>query len=154
MAIRRIVQYPDPILKKKAKHVTKFHDRLHKLLDDMADTMYDAPGVGLAGPQVAILKRVIVVDIGDGLIEAVNPELYDMEGEQILPPEGCLSIPRLLGNVRRAERLTLKAQDRYGEPFELEADGYLARALQHEVDHLNGILFIDIAENVFEPEEG
>ncbi|GAA5346138.1 peptide deformylase [Planifilum fimeticola] len=153
MAIRRIVKYPDPILREKAQPVKKFHARLHKLLDDMAETMYDAKGVGLAAPQVGILKRVIVVDPGDGLIEVVNPELVDLEGEQLSPPEGCLSIPGLLGEVRRANRLKVKGQDRHGEPFEMEAEGYLARIFQHEVDHLNGILFIDRAERVFRPEE-
>lgn len=152
MAIRKIVLVPDPILKEKAKTVTKFNSRLHKLLDDMADTMYDAPGVGLAAPQVGISKRVIVVDDGQGLIEVVNPELSRMSGEQLDPPEGCLSIPGLLGEVRRAEKVYLKGQDRNGEPFELEAEGYLARILQHEVDHLNGVLFTDIAERVFEPQ--
>ncbi|PTX61218.1 peptide deformylase [Melghirimyces profundicolus] len=151
MGIRKIVLVPDPILKEKAKPVTKFNARLHKLLDDMADTMYDAPGVGLAAPQIGISKRVIVADDGNGLIEAVNPELFDKKGEQISPPEGCLSIPGLLGDVRRAEKVTMKAQDRNGSFFELEAEGYLARILQHEVDHLNGILFTDIAERVFEP---
>ncbi|SFJ61946.1 peptide deformylase [Thermoflavimicrobium dichotomicum] len=153
MAIRKIVQYPDPILKEKAKPVTKFHARLHKLLDDMAETMYDAQGVGLAAPQVGILKRVIVVDIGDGLIEMVNPEIVEKSGEQISPPEGCLSIPGLVGEVRRANKIKVVGQDRYGNPMEVEAEGYLARAFQHEVDHLNGILFIDIAERVYRREE-
>ncbi|MGF7086793.1 peptide deformylase [Kroppenstedtia sanguinis] len=153
MAIRKIVLVPDPILKEKARRVTKFNERLHKLLDDMADTMVDAPGVGLAAPQVGISKRVIVADDGNGLIEAVNPEIFDKEGEQLDPPEGCLSIPGLLGEVRRAEKVRLKAQDRQGQFFELEAEGYLARILQHEVDHLNGILFTDIADRVFEPKQ-
>ncbi|OYD06412.1 peptide deformylase [Paludifilum halophilum] len=153
MAIRKIVLVPDPILKEKSKTVTKFNERLHKLLDDMAETMYDAPGVGLAAPQVGILKRAIVVDDGNGLIEAINPELSEFEGEELDPPEGCLSIPGLLGSVRRSTKVRLKAQDRYGEPFELEARDYLARVLQHEVDHLNGVLFTDIAERIFEPKE-
>lgn len=153
MAIRKIVQYPDPVLKKKARKVTKFHNRLHKLLDDMAETMYDAQGVGLAGPQVGVLKRVIVVDIGDGLFEMVNPEIVEKYGEQLSPPEGCLSIQGLLGEVRRAEKIKVVGQDRYGKEIEIEAEGYLARAFQHEVDHLNGILFIDVAERVFRPDE-
>ncbi len=153
MSIRKIVQYPDPILKKKAKTVTKFHARLHKLLDDMAETMYDAPGVGLAAPQVGILKRVLVIDIGEGLIEMVNPEIVEKSGEQLSPPEGCLSIPNLLGEVRRAQKIKVVGQDRYGNPIEMEAEGYLARAFQHEIDHLNGILFIDVAERTFRPEE-
>jgi peptide deformylase len=153
MAIRQIVKYPDPILKKEAQQVTKFNERLHKLLDDMAETMYDALGVGLAAPQVAISKRVIVVDVGDGLIEMVNPEIVESSGEQIEPPEGCLSIPGLVGNVRRAQKIRVKGQDRYGNPVEMEAEGYLARAFQHEIDHLNGVLFLDVAEKVWRPEE-
>jgi peptide deformylase len=153
MAIRKIVQYPDPVLKQKAKPVTKFHARLAKLLDDMAETMYDARGVGLAAPQVGILKRAIVVDVGEGLIEMVNPEIIEKKGEQISPPEGCLSIPNLLGEVRRANWIKVVGQDRHGNPLEIEAEGYLARAFQHEIDHLNGVLFIDVAERVFRPDE-
>lgn len=152
MAIRNIVQYPDPILKQKAKTVTKFHERLHKLLDDMAETMYDARGVGLAAPQVGILKRVFVVDVGDKLYEVVNPVIVEKKGEQIDPPEGCLSIPGLVGDVRRAQWIRVQGQDRYGNPIELEAEGYLARAFQHEIDHLNGVLFIDIADRVYRPQ--
>ena len=115
MAIRLIVKDPDPVLRERAKEVTKFNANLHKLLDDMADTMYDAKGVGLAAPQIGILKRVIVVDVGDehGLIEMVNPEIVEREGEQI-GPEGCLSIPGLNGIVRRAQRVVVKGQDRDG----------------------------------------
>ena len=153
MAIRRIVQYPDPVLKKKARTVTKFHARLHKLLDDMAETMYDAPGVGLAAPQVGILKRAIVIDIGEGLIEMVNPEIVEKSGEQIIQSEGCLSIPDLLSDVRRAEKVKVKGQDRHGNPIEMEAEGYLARAFQHEIDHLNGVLMIDVAERTYRKEE-
>lgn len=152
MAIRKIVLVPDPILKEKAKAVTKFNPRLHKLLDDMADTMYDAPGVGLAAPQVGISKRVIVLDGGEGLIEVVNPVLEEMEGEQ-LGPEGCLSIPGLQGDVRRAERVRVRGQDRNGQPFEMVAEGYLARIFQHEVDHLNGVLFTEVADRVYQPEQ-
>jgi peptide deformylase len=150
MAIRLIVKDPDPVLRERAKEVTKFNANLHKLLQDMADTMYDAKGVGLAAPQIGILKRVIVVDVGDehGLIEMVNPEIVEREGEQI-GPEGCLSIPGLSGTVRRAQRVVVKGQDRDGNPFTVEAEGYLARAFQHEVDHLNGVLFTDIADEVY-----
>lgn len=153
MAIRKIVQYPDPILKRQARTVKKFNERLHKLLDDMAETMYDAPGVGLAAPQVGISKRVLVVDVGEGLFEIVNPEIVEKSGEQISPPEGCLSIQGLLGEVRRAKKIKVTGQDRNGNPIEIEAEDYFARALQHEIDHLNGILFIDVAERVFRPEE-
>jgi peptide deformylase len=149
MAIRRIIQYPDPVLKEKARSVTKFHGRLHKLLDDMAETMYAAPGVGLAAPQVGILKRVIVIDTGHGLIEMVNPYIVKRSEEQIPLLEGCLSIPDRLGRVYRANHLQVKGQDRFGNPFDMEVEGYVARAFQHEIDHLNGILFIDVAERVF-----
>jgi len=151
MAIRLIVKDPDPVLREKAKEVTKFNANLHKLLRDMAETMYDADGVGLAAPQVGILKRVIVVDVGDerGLIEMVNPELVEQEGEQ-LGPEGCLSIPGLSGDVRRAKRVVVKGLDRNGSPFTVEAEDFLARAFQHEIDHLNGVLFTDLAEAVYD----
>ncbi|MCG7407603.1 peptide deformylase [Paenibacillus sp. ACRRX] len=151
MAIRIIVHEPDPVLHEVAKEVTKFNANLHKLLDDMADTMYDAEGVGLAAPQIGVLKRVIVVDVGDdnGLIEMVNPELIEMEGEQ-LGPEGCLSIPGLNGDVRRHQKIKVKGLDRNGEVFEMIAEDFLARAFQHEIDHLNGILFTSIADSVYE----
>ncbi len=153
MAIRIIVKEPDPVLREKAKTVTKFNANLHKLLDDMAETMYDAEGVGLAAPQIAILKRVIVVDVGDeqGLIEMVNPEIVHTEGEQ-LGPEGCLSIPGINGDVMRPNKLKVRGQDRNGSFFELEAEGFLARAFFHEIDHLNGVLFTDIAETIYKLE--
>jgi peptide deformylase len=159
MSIRLIVKHPDDVLRESAKEVTKFNANLHKLLDDMADTMYDADGVGLAAPQVGISKRVIVVDADEehGLIELVNPEIVSKEGEQF-GPEGCLSIPGLQGDVRRALRVTVRGQDRHGNPVEYTGSDLLARAFQHEVDHLNGVLFIDLAESVYErkavPEQG
>lgn len=151
MSIRMIVKHPDDVLRERAKDVTKFNANLHKLLDDMADTMYEADGVGLAAPQIGISKRVIVVDVGDehGLIELVNPEIVSMEGEQ-LGPEGCLSIPGLQGDVRRANRVVIEGQDRNGKPIQYEGTELLSRAFQHEVDHLNGVLFIDLAESVYE----
>lgn len=151
MSIRLIVKHPDPVLRERAQEVTKFNANLHKLLDDMADTMYDADGVGLAAPQIGVLKRVIVVNVGDEheLIELVNPEIVLSEGEQ-LGPEGCLSIPGLQGDVRRANRIIIKGQDRHGNPIQYESTEFLSRAFQHEVDHLNGILFIDSAESVYE----
>lgn len=156
MAIRMIVKHPDPVLRERAREVTKFNANLHKLLDDLADTMYDARGVGLAAPQIGILKRAFVVDAGDehGLIELVNPEIVLREGEQF-GPEGCLSIPGLQGDVRRAKRVVIRGQDRYGNPVEYEGTDLLARAFQHELDHLNGVLFIDLAESIYErpPEE-
>lgn len=154
MSIRIIVKDPDPVLREEAKEVTKFNSNLKKLLKDMAETMYDAEGVGLAAPQIGISKRVIVVDIGDetGLIEMVNPVIVEQEGEQ-LGPEGCLSIPNLNGEVMRADRIVVKGQNADGEYFTVEASGYLSRAFQHEVDHLNGILFTDLAESIYDISE-
>lgn len=151
MSIRFIVKHPDDVLREKAQEVTKFNANLHKLLDDMADTMYDADGVGLAAPQIGISKRVIVVDVGDdnGLIELVNPEIVTADGEQ-LGPEGCLSIPGLQGDVKRAYHVVIRGFDRHGKPIQYEGTELLARAFQHEVDHLNGVLFIDMAESVYE----
>lgn len=150
MAQRVIVKYPDPILREKAAPVHRINERLLNLLDDMAETMYKAEGVGLAAPQVGISKRVFVVDVGDehGLLEFINPEIIAREGEQI-GPEGCLSIPGISGDVRRAQKVKVRALNRNGETFELEAEDYLARAIQHELDHLNGVLFIDLAEKIY-----
>ncbi|HZG74483.1 MAG TPA: peptide deformylase [Paenibacillus sp.] len=152
MAIRIIVKHPDPVLREIAKPVPKVTPNIQKLLTDMAETMYDAPGVGLAAPQIGISKRVIVIDVGDdhGLIEMVNPEIVESGGEQ-LGPEGCLSIPGLQGDVKRKDRLKVKGLDRNGDEIVIEADGFLSRAFQHEIDHLNGVLYIDIAERVYEP---
>lgn len=153
MAIRFIVKDPDPVLREHAKPVPKITPNVQKLLDDMADTMYDAQGVGLAAPQVGILKRVIVMDCGEehgGLIELVNPEIIAKEGEQF-GPEGCLSIPGLQGDVRRALKCTVKGWDRNGNEIVIEGTDLLARCIQHEVDHLNGVLFTDLAESVYRP---
>ncbi|TNJ67213.1 peptide deformylase [Paenibacillus hemerocallicola] len=154
MAIRIIVKDPDPVLREKAKPVPKITPNIHKLLDDMADTMYDAEGVGLAAPQIGILKRVIVVDVGDdnGLIEMINPEIVSKEGEQ-LGQEGCLSIPGLRGDVNRAMKVTVKGLDRNGDEIVITGSELLARAFQHEVDHLNGVLFTDLAQSVYREEE-
>ncbi len=151
MAIRIIVKEPDEVLHKRAKEVTKITPNVQKLLDDMADTMYDADGVGLAAPQVGILKRLIVVDVGDehGLIKMINPEIVESEGEQF-GPEGCLSIPGWNGDVRRAEKVKVKGLDREGNELIVTATGLLSRAFQHEIDHLNGVLFTDVAERVYE----
>lgn len=154
MAIRIIVKDPDPVLREQAKPVTKITPNIHKLLNDMADTMYDAEGVGLAAPQIGILKRVIVIDVGDdhGLIEMINPEIVGSEGEQF-GPEGCLSIPGLRGDVKRAMKVTVKGLNRDGEEIEITGTELLARAFQHEIDHLNGVLFTDLAQSVYREEE-
>ena len=147
MAIYKVVEVGDDVLREKAITVTKLGPHIDKLLDNMRDTMYANQGVGLAAPQIGVPKRVIVVDIGDGLIEFINPVLAEKDGQQI-DNEGCLSVPGLMGDVARAERVKVKGVNRAGEATELEASGFLARALQHEIDHLDGILFIDKAKNL------
>ena len=143
MAIRKIVEMgKDDILRKRARRVDKFDRRLHQLLDDMADTMLEADGVGLAAPQVGILKRCCVIDVGEGLIELVNPEILWAEGE-VVDVEGCLSVPGRRCTVARPEKVRVRAQDRKGKPFEIEGEGLLARCLCHELDHLDGVLYVD-----------
>ena len=143
MAKRKIVLLgEDEVLRKHSRRVEKFDKRLRTLLDDMAETMIDADGVGLAAPQVGVLKRCVVIDAGDGLIELVNPELVSMEGS-VIGAEGCLSIPGRRCTVDRPEKVTVIAQNRDGESIRLEAEGLLAVAICHEVDHLDGILYID-----------
>ena len=132
----------DEVLRKHSRRVEKFDKRLRTLLDDMAETMIDADGVGLAAPQVGVLKRCVVIDAGDGLIELVNPEIVSMEGS-VIGAEGCLSIPGRRCTVDRPEKVTVIAQNRDGESIRLEAEGLLAVAICHEVDHLDGILYID-----------
>lgn len=152
MATRRIVEIGDEKLRKHAKKVEKFDLRLRILLKDMADTMYKAEGVGLAAPQVGILKRVVVVDVGEGLIELVNPEIIHAEGEQT-GPEGCLSVPGRSGVVTRPEKVVVRAQNAQGEPIELTGEGFLARAFCHELDHLEGVLYVDKMEREIFPED-
>ena len=143
MAIRRIVELgKDDILRKHARKVDRFDRRLGVLLDDMADTMYEADGVGLAAPQVGVLKRCIVLDVGEGLIELVNPEILWSEGE-VVGPEGCLSVPGRRGTVCRPEKVRVHAQDRKGNHIEVEGEGLLAVCLCHELDHLDGVLYVD-----------
>ncbi len=142
MAVLRILTNPaDPVLLRPARQVPQASTRVRRLVRDMLETMYAAPGVGLAAPQVGVAQRVIVIDVGEGPIALVNPEIVDAQGEQV-GLEGCLSLPDLVGEVRRAARVVVKGLDRRGEPATVEGDGLLARALQHEVDHLDGILFI------------
>jgi len=143
MAIRKIVKLgEDEILRKRCRKVDKFDKRLHVLLDDMADTMYEADGAGLAAPQVGILKRVVVIDVGEGLIELVNPEIIASEGSQMCI-EGCLSVPGKRGKVERPAIVRVHAQDRDGNHIELEGEEFLANALCHELDHLDGIIYVD-----------
>ncbi|MFC4184652.1 peptide deformylase [Saccharococcus thermophilus] len=154
MAVLPIVTYPAEILEKECERVTNFDRKLIKLLNDMYDTMVDADGVGLAAPQVGIAKQIAVVDVGDehGRIELINPVILEARGEQT-GPEGCLSFPGLFGEVKRADYVKVRAQNRRGRPFTLEATGFLARALQHEIDHLHGILFTSKVIRYYDPEE-
>ncbi|HHV73304.1 MULTISPECIES: peptide deformylase [unclassified Thermoanaerobacterium] len=152
MALRYIRKIGDPILYKKAKYVDKIDDHVIMILDDMAETMYNADGVGLAANQIGILRRLVVVDVGDGLIELINPEIILEEGEQI-GKEGCLSVPNVTGEVKRPKKVRVRYQDRTGEYKEIEGEDFLARALSHEIDHLNGILFVNKAIRIINDEE-
>lgn len=142
--VRNILKFGDEALRKVCKPMQKYDLRLWLLLRDLADTMYKAEGVGLAAPQVGILRRVVVIDIGDehGLIELVNPEIIATEGEQE-GSEGCLSAPGRRGYVKRPNKVTVRAKDRKGKTFEISGEGLLARAFCHEIDHLDGVLYSD-----------
>ena len=152
MAILNILTSEDETLRKICRPVDKITPRILTLLDDMKETMYRANGVGLAAPQVGILRRIVVIDIGDGIIELINPEIVSAEGTQT-DREGCLSVPDECGIVTRPNIVTVKALDRNGEPFEMRGEELLARAFCHELDHLDGKLYTDIAERMLTPEE-
>ncbi len=147
MAIQEIFKYPSPILRKKAANVSRFNEELQQLIQDMADTMYEAPGVGLAAPQIGISRRVVVIDItpkeeDNKLIVLINPEIISGEGSQV-DEEGCLSVVDLTAKVKRFDQITVKAHDINGKLHEFEAEEWFARVIQHEIDHLNGTLFLD-----------
>lgn len=144
MAIRNIRISTDEVLRKKCKPVKEITPNLLTLLDDMADTMYEANGVGLAAPQVGILKRVVVIDVGEGLVELINPVILETSGSQI-DDEGCLSVPGKYAPVERPNYAKVEAMDREGNKFIIEGEELMARALCHEIDHLDGILYIDKA---------
>lgn len=152
MAIRNVVKEGDDVLRKKARHVIEFNKRLHTLLDDMAETMYATNGVGLAANQVGILRRVVVIDIGEGLIELINPEIVEKSGEQ-QEVEGCLSSPGEYGITRRPMRVKVEAFDRFGNEVAYKGEGLLARAFCHEIDHLDGVLFKDKVVRMLSPDE-
>lgn len=152
MAIRQIVKEGDDVLTKKCREVVKFDDRLAMILDDMKETLTLAEGVGLAAPQIGILRRIVIVDVGEGAIELVNPVIIDQSGEQE-GLEGCLSCPGEWGITKRPMNVTVKAQDRHGKEFTVSGEGLLAKAFCHELDHLDGILYKQIAERMVRPEE-
>lgn len=152
MAIRKIVKLGDECLRQTCRRQEKFDLRLKILLKDMADTMYKAEGVGLAAPQVGILRRVVVIDVGDGLVEMINPVITHREGEQC-GREGCLSLPGRQAVVTRPNQVTVQYQNRDGELCEKEAEGFFARAICHELDHLEGRLYIDVMDRELTPEE-
>ncbi len=160
MAIRQIVTLPDPILRRKARPVTRFDPALQTLIDDMIETMRDAPGVGLAAPQVGVSDRVIVVEYVEDeekedspkkLYAVVNPEIKQSSKDTVMGVEGCLSVIGLQGEVERALAVTVKGQTRHGQPIKIKAKGWMARVFQHEIDHLDGVVFTDRATKVWKP---
>ena len=165
MTLRRIVTLPDPVLKRKAHPVNKFDKTLHTLLDDMVETMRDAPGVGLAAPQIGLSERIIVIeyferDEDEDLEDApkkvwavINPEIVKVSEEKLIGVEGCLSIPGLVGEVERHAEVQVKALNRHGKPLKIKARGWLARIFQHEIDHLNGVLFTERATRLWRPQQ-
>ena len=164
MAIRRIVTSPNPTLRKPAHKVKSFGEPLQRLIDDMIETMRAAPGVGLAAPQIEVGQRVIVVEYAESSEETdaevkpklyvmVNPEILRTTRETCIGQEACLSLPGYIGEVERFEAVTIRAQDRHGRPIRMKAKGWLARIFQHEIDHLNGVLYIDRASQIWRVEE-
>ena len=152
MGLRKILTDKEPALHKVCRPVEKFDGRLHKLLDDMRETLIESGGVGLAAPQVGILRRVVLVDTGEEILELINPEMLETDGEQD-GPEGCLSVPGRYGLVKRPYYAKVRAQDRMGEWFEAEGEELIARCFCHELDHLDGILYTEIMERYLSEEE-
>ena len=152
MALRKILTDAEAALHKTCKPVTSFDAKLHKLLDDMRDTLVDSQGVGLAAPQVGILRRVVLVDTGDEILELVNPEILETDGEQV-GAEGCLSVPGKYGLVKRPYWAKVRAQDRYGDWYEAEGEELIARCFCHELDHLDGIIYTQVMDRFLTDEE-
>lgn len=152
MALRKVVQFGDDTLRKNCREVTVFDEKLWTLLDDMYETMISSDGVGLAAPQVGILRRVVVIDVGEGRLELINPVITSMKGKQCVA-EGCLSYPGKYGYVERPAKVKVKALNRYGKEVEYEGEELLARAFCHEIDHLNGIVFTDKVIRMCEDDE-
>ena len=165
MTLRKIVTLPDPVLKRKAHPVNKFDKNLHTLLDDMVETMREAPGVGLAAPQIGLSDRIVVIEYfereEDEDVEnapkkvwaVINPEIVKVSEETLLGVEGCLSIPGLIGEVERHAEVQVRAMNRHGKPMKIKAKGWLARIFQHEIDHLNGVLFTERATRLWKPQQ-
>ena len=153
MALRKIVTVGDPILTKVCRPVTKFDQKLAILIEDMIETMHEANGVGLAGPQVGVMRRLCVVDTGEEDVELVNPEIVEVSAETQTGVEGCLSLPGKYGIVTRPEHVVIRAQDRNGDWYEYEGDDIVARCFLHEIDHLDGHMYTEIAEKMLTPEE-
>ena len=165
MALRKIATLPDPVLKRKARPVTKFDKNLHTLITDMVETMREAPGVGLAAPQIGLSERIVVIEYFEKQEDEekeeapkkvwaiINPEIVKVSEETLMGVEGCLSIPGLVGEVQRHAEVQVKALNRHGKPIRIKAKGWLARIFQHEIDHLNGILFTERAVRVWQPKE-
>jgi peptide deformylase len=149
MVVRRILTADEPILREKTKRVAEFDASLRRLLDDLLETMRDAPGIGLAANQVGVPLQVAVIEIDGKVTELINPKLVRRSGS-VVDWEGCLSIPGFVAEVERAEKVTVKARDRHGKEFRIKGDELLGRALQHEIDHLNGVLYIDYLESLEE----
>ena len=152
MGLRKILTDKEPALHKVCRPVEKFDSRLHKLLDDMQDTLEEANGVGLAAPQIGILRRVVIVDTGEGILELINPVMLETDGEQT-GPEGCLSVPGRYGLVTRPYYAKVRAQDRYGEWYEAEGEELIGRCFCHELDHLDGIIYTEKMERYLTEEE-
>ena len=152
MGLRKILTDKEPALHKVCKPVTNFDAKLHKLLDDMAETLAEANGVGLAAPQVGILRRVVIVDVGDEIVELVNPTMLETDGEQV-GAEGCLSVPGKYGLVKRPYYAKVRAQDRNGDWFEVEGEEIIARCFCHELDHLDGIVYTEVMDRFLTEEE-
>ncbi len=149
MAVYKILEIGSPVLREKAREVNKISPAIEKLLKNMADTLYDAKGYGLAAPQIGVSKRVIIIDIGEGLLELINPVILEKQGRQV-DVEGCLSIPGVSGEVARAYQVRVQGLNRQGEMQDIRGEGLLARALQHEIDHLEGVLFVDLAKKTYQ----
>ena len=152
MGIRKILTDKDPALHKVCKPVEKFDAKLHKLLDDMRETLIDSEGVGLAAPQIGILRRVVLVDTGDEILELINPVLVETDGEQV-GPEGCLSVPGKYGLVKRPYYAKVRAQDRNGDWYEAEGEELIGRCFCHELDHLDGIIYTEVMERFLTEDE-